>query len=910
MAFRTWGRLLLTALGVSVLAGAGQLGIAYGFGIVRLTGAFTDVNRWPAQLAWVGWFAVSAAVAGAVVTGRLARREGLPDGTGVQLAISGFAALGAVVVAPLCMQPARAAELSTLDPVWAVGICAVVGAVVGAGAASAVLLRPPLGWNVAMLTGVVWLIALVSAAPTLLSTGPLRTVRLGVLEPTWLDPDAAQRLAMLLLPALALLAGAVTGGLARWRGHAPLVGGAAGATGPVLLAFAYLTAGPGDSVDRYQLAPYYGAVIAVAAGALGSAAATLLRWPLVPRRATGDDALAPTDILAPLPAGPDVPAAAGGSRAGVDPTGATPADDAVATRTGPATPAHWDWPVAPGTPAPAPGPATTRESTAGPSRDVRPADPFDRLSPAGRHLSVVPPFPIVAGDPTRVTAAGDAPARLDDAAPARPAGTDDLPRVDLRPPTATAPEPAATPTVPDPATDVPAPGPASPVAAFPVAASTASAASPPEPTGRSATRIASTPSAASDADAAPPGPDTGTPSPDAATPSPDAALLGPDAAAPDAAAAATTIPGPAIPAPDPAPPADGTTAPDPTTQPDAPGRPADRGTAATSTTVADTTAADTTAASTTAASTTAADTTVADTTAADPADPAAQAGGAPDAVAEGGTPAAPAATTKAAATAPKPRPKRTRKPRSAGPDDPAGRAAGTPAEPAPAATDATNATPAAPPSPTAAPAQQAPPSGAAAPTPPPLFPEGSRPDAAVPAVLTPPPATAAGTPAAPEPPPAVEPAPRPRHRAPLPDLSSAGSWQAFTTSRATPAPDGEPPLPPAPREVPTPVNFRWDQPAPTDGGPEADATGAASRSPDGAEPASGKSRGRRGLFRRKGSRDGEPVAETPDESEPLAAQDEEFVDWVTGLSRPLADNEPETESARRSLRSSGRHHRD
>ncbi|MGC1214357.1 MAG: hypothetical protein WA890_24245, partial [Micromonospora sp.] len=78
MAFRTWGRLLLTAFGVSVLAGAGQLGIAYGFGIVRLTGAFTDgsVNRWPAQLVWVGWFAAVAAVAAAVLTARLARRLG------------------------------------------------------------------------------------------------------------------------------------------------------------------------------------------------------------------------------------------------------------------------------------------------------------------------------------------------------------------------------------------------------------------------------------------------------------------------------------------------------------------------------------------------------------------------------------------------------------------------------------------------------------------------------------------------------------------------------------------------------------------------------------------------------------------------------------------------------------------
>ncbi|MEV1146743.1 hypothetical protein AB0I76_24240, partial [Micromonospora sp. NPDC049799] len=107
MAFRTWGRLLLTALGVSLLAGAGQLGVAFGFGIVRLDGSFTggSVNQWPAQLVWAGWFAANAAVAGAVLTERLARRDGLLTGTVRPVAVAAAAALGATVVAPLCMAP-------------------------------------------------------------------------------------------------------------------------------------------------------------------------------------------------------------------------------------------------------------------------------------------------------------------------------------------------------------------------------------------------------------------------------------------------------------------------------------------------------------------------------------------------------------------------------------------------------------------------------------------------------------------------------------------------------------------------------------------------------------------------------------------------------------------------------------
>ncbi|WP_405104572.1 hypothetical protein OG559_15645 [Micromonospora sp. NBC_01405] len=433
MAFRTWGKLLLTALGVSVLAGAGQLGVAYGFGIVRLVGEFTDatVNRWPAQLVWVSWFATVAAVVGAVVVERIARAEPLMATTTGQLGVAGAAALGATVVALLCMQPARATELSGVDPVWAVGICAVLGAVAGAGAAFAVLLRPPLGWNLAMMAGAVWLVALLSSLPALVGTGPLPTVRLGVFEPGWLDAAAAQRLAMLLLPLVALLAGAASGALARWRGHPPLIGGASGAAGPVLVAFAYLAAGPGNSVDRYQLAPYHGALIAVATGVLGSAAATLARWPLVtsgrpadqradrpatPGEAVGDPAIEPTDILRPLPIGPTVPVT--GDADGADPVG-PPASDTASARRVPATvgdplpedrsggardlaatdtpagstPAHWEWPMATeaarATPAAQGAPPRPTDPHA-PAEATRPADATPPAADASRPADATP----------------------------------------------------------------------------------------------------------------------------------------------------------------------------------------------------------------------------------------------------------------------------------------------------------------------------------------------------------------------------------------------------------------------------------------------------------------------------------------------------------------------------------------
>ncbi|MER7586452.1 hypothetical protein ABTW72_02835 [Micromonospora sp. NPDC127501] len=304
---RTWRNLLLTALGVGMLAGAGQLGIAFSFGIVQLADASTGaaVNQWPAQLVWVGWFAAHAAVAGTVVAARLARRYGLLGSTGRLVAVAAAAALGATVVAPLFIRPAQAAERFSVDPIWAVSICATLGALVGAGAAIAVLVKPPLGWNMAAVGGAVWLLALVSVVPSLATAGPLPAVRLGVLEPAGLDADAAHRLAILTLPSVALLIGAATGGLARWRGHPPLVNGVTGAAGAVLVAFSYLTAGPGDAVDRYQITPYYGALLAIAAGVLGSAAAALFRRPLLPRTAEARAAES-TDILRPPAAGPAV----------------------------------------------------------------------------------------------------------------------------------------------------------------------------------------------------------------------------------------------------------------------------------------------------------------------------------------------------------------------------------------------------------------------------------------------------------------------------------------------------------------------------------------------------------------------------------------------------------------------------
>ncbi|RAO55948.1 RNA helicase [Micromonospora noduli] len=1067
MAFRTWGRLLLTALGVSVLAGAGQLGVAYGFGIVRLTGAFTGttVNQWPAQLVWVGWFAANAAVAGAVLTGRLARRDAPAVSTGRQLAVAGAAALGATVIAPLCMQPARAAELISVDPVWAVGICAMVGAVIGAGAAIAVLFRPELGWNMSAVAGAVWLLALISVLPSLGTAGPLPTVRLGVLEPSWLDNAAAQRLALLLLPIVALLAGAATAGLARWRGQAPLVSAATGVAGPVLVAFAYLTAGPGDAVDRYQAAPYYGSLIAILAGALGAAAAALLRWPTGTRTAD-PQVIEPTAILRPLPAGPALPGAAKDRDSaandqdsaertdtettnaelatGTKPVGvvagpwATGDPDAVRT-----VPAHWDWPEttasgqhgpAPATAAPAPTPAAPTQPAAWVTAPTGEFTAPGQTPP--RHDDILattePSASTDVSNVTDATATATTAGRADAATPTGGRAVDDEPTgstaTDTSSSTATSGRPTGGRTTRKSAA-IPggtgAPGSDTTSAAATSAPTTSDAPIPATGTARTSaaatsTTPTSTGSATEATSTAPTGTDAPSPAATASTgtgtgsgtstgassagtadqQTPEAPLTikprrgrkskaNSDATASDAAddtsraGSATTsettthetttretTTGRATKGTRPGRSAD-SIASDAATDTPAPSR-ASLGERSSSTAeVVSAAASDTAAARTTATGAKrapatpatgskrapAASTTVgtgatqmpvnpdSSTTATDDAQSPTTGTGATPAptTGTGETPAPTAATgaTRAAAAAPT-----TAAGQVGAEATPRVPTAGTGSEAAPADTTSDSVIAGARGTDSAQPAAEDVPTaglfGATAASDPDTDRWTPAPSAwpvtstwTVPPQASEPEATASEGSSRPDEP--TGPTPRPRHRAPLPDLSRAGTWNAFDTSRRrgsagsqdsstartgppeageTTNPAEHPGRPEFPGTLGTPsgaaaTSATTDSTTTTGTGDVAptDTTSAKPTQPKVAEQPSRRGR-LGGLFRRNRSRADEESPTTSDEAEPLASQDEEFVDWVAGLSKPVSDNEPEQENGRRSLRSTGRHHRD
>ncbi|HEX8343724.1 MAG TPA: hypothetical protein VF657_03120, partial [Actinoplanes sp.] len=403
MAFRTWARILLAAFGVGALAGASQLGVAYGLGVVRLTRIFdvTTRDQWTAQLAWVAWFPVVAAVIGALVGGRLVPRwvdasvraartsddapegrvgEGAlpmspgsdswsgsesrpgPDGPAVagdparaasdvrglgwSVAVSVAAGLGAAIVVPLTMQPARTAQVVGVDPVFVIAVCAALGAVIGACAGLAALLHPVARRSVTVVVAAVWAIALISLAPSLALADRLPAVRLGVFDAAFLSPATTQRTALFTMPALALLSGAALGWVARREGRTPVTVALAGLPGPFLLTSIYLIAGPGNGPERYQLVPYWAATAATFAGILGSALAAVLRRnegattpadpapeadvagptlappadrPPLPRRRTGSAEAVAVPAPAPAPATTGVPPDAHAPGYGSDP---------------------------------------------------------------------------------------------------------------------------------------------------------------------------------------------------------------------------------------------------------------------------------------------------------------------------------------------------------------------------------------------------------------------------------------------------------------------------------------------------------------------------------------------------------------------------------------------------------------
>lgn len=290
MLFRSsWVKLLATTTAAAAVVGAGQLGLAYGLSMVRLDRDLdvTASDQWTSQLAWVAWIAMTAAAIGAVVgTGFRPRWRSQPVGAGGALAVGLASGLGALVVLPLTMQPARSAQVAGVDPVFVIGVCAGLGVAVGIFAAWAAAARAVVRWNIAALTVLVWVIGLVAVTPSLLPGHTAAPVRLGVLEGDFLPAVVNDRTPFVTMPLLALFSGLILGLMARGRRMPTSAVALTGLAGPALLTVAYLIAGPGES-SGFTFSPYWSAMFAAGAGVLGSVLAVIIRG--APERAHDDE---------------------------------------------------------------------------------------------------------------------------------------------------------------------------------------------------------------------------------------------------------------------------------------------------------------------------------------------------------------------------------------------------------------------------------------------------------------------------------------------------------------------------------------------------------------------------------------------------------------------------------------------
>jgi hypothetical protein len=293
MAARSWAGSSITAVGVAAGAGAAQLGVGYGLGIVTWQPADAAGGRvpWLASLAWVVWIAASSAGLGSVIAHALANRGG-PDGPdGFLLAawratLVLAATIGALVVVPLVAVPARAAETpQNFAPEWTAAGYAVLGVIVGLIVAVAALTARAIAANLVISVGYLWLLAVVAVVDSLRQGDERMLAQLAIWE-----FNGGPHVRGYYLPGvlLMLIAAAVIGFGAAWRagrrGDSRVGVAMSGATGPLLVAAAYLLAAPQfageDNVDISQWSASMFAPYAVLAGLAGSVLVAAIGPPL------------------------------------------------------------------------------------------------------------------------------------------------------------------------------------------------------------------------------------------------------------------------------------------------------------------------------------------------------------------------------------------------------------------------------------------------------------------------------------------------------------------------------------------------------------------------------------------------------------------------------------------------------
>ncbi|MDT5036034.1 MAG: hypothetical protein QOE03_1219 [Micromonosporaceae bacterium] len=319
MAARGWAHSTSTAIGIAAAAGAAQLGLAYGLGVISwqpVTDAAGDA-LWLRNLTWALWIAATSTALGAIYAngnGGLLTRARATTATGTTPAAPGptasgrtrdgraafgdtglawrltivlAAAVGAVITVPLIMLPARGARrVDNFQPQVTAGAYVVVGIIAGLIIAFAAVSSRVIASNLLVSAAWVWGLAAVSAVDALRANQTAGTAQLGAWQFTvgGLFSDASYLPGALLMLGGALLSGVFAAMPADRRGDSRLGIAVSGAAGPLLIAAAYLLAVPRSTGRTDQLSPDLFAPYAVLAGLAGSALVAAL-GPLRPRRA-------------------------------------------------------------------------------------------------------------------------------------------------------------------------------------------------------------------------------------------------------------------------------------------------------------------------------------------------------------------------------------------------------------------------------------------------------------------------------------------------------------------------------------------------------------------------------------------------------------------------------------------------
>lgn len=258
---------MASAFWLAMVTAAAQVGAAAMLGVLRLSGPLDD-DAWLARLTLLGWFAISATVAGTFAGARGA-------GSGTRLCAAFAAGLGGGLGAALALYPIRTLNLNHGNAFLMAGIGLGCAAIAGFGLAFGLSTARVLGWNAAVFGVLVWglLAAAVAAHPA--------EIRLGQLD-AGLPASFAHSFSLWGLPAIAAVLSLVTAIVARARGHHRAAIAFSGLAGPATIALAYAIAGPGTG-DTQKI-PWTSALAAVAAGLAASLVVAL------PSRGTPNEA--------------------------------------------------------------------------------------------------------------------------------------------------------------------------------------------------------------------------------------------------------------------------------------------------------------------------------------------------------------------------------------------------------------------------------------------------------------------------------------------------------------------------------------------------------------------------------------------------------------------------------------------